>query len=230
MNQHRTPNKASLLQLIAGCRQEQTQISPKRGCCFDLFRHAIELGDDHAWFAIQQQYYPLFVHWAVESLTVDVDHFVVDDLLQIALERFWCAPSAAERPLAERFSYTGQLLKYMKQCIRTACCEWQRSEHWQQRIQQQLTLTMIAPPTPRPLEQHWSQKAYASRCTAVRHWLAEHCCNEAELLVYRLTYEEALKPRQIVAQHPEHFPAVQDVYRIKQRLFRRIQRSFAWEE
>ena len=82
----------------------------------------------------------------------------------------------------------------------------------------------------RPLEHHWSQKVQASRCTAVRHWLAEHCRNEAELLVYRLTYEEELKPRQIVAQHPEHFPAVQDVYRIKQRLYRRIQRNFAWEE
>ena len=82
----------------------------------------------------------------------------------------------------------------------------------------------------RPLEQLWSQKVHDSRCTAVRRWLAEHCRNEAELLVYRLTYEEELKPRQIVAQHPEHFPAVQDVYRIKQRLFRRIQRSFAWEE
>ena len=82
----------------------------------------------------------------------------------------------------------------------------------------------------RPLEQLWSQKVHDSRCTAVRRWLAEHCRNEAELLVYRLTYEEELKPRQIVAQHPEHFPAVQDVYRIKQRLFRRIQRSFACEE
>ena len=64
----------------------------------------------------------------------------------------------------------------------------------------------------------------------MRHWLAEHCWDEAELLVYRLTYEEDLKPRQIVAQHPEHFPAVQDVYRIKLRLYRRVQRTFDWEE
>lgn len=82
----------------------------------------------------------------------------------------------------------------------------------------------------RPLEQHWSQKVHASRCTAVRHWLAEHCRNEAETLVYRLTFEEELKPGQIVARYPEHFPNVQDVYRIKQRLYRRIQRSFEWEE
>jgi hypothetical protein len=29
--------------------------------------------------------------------------------------------------------------------------------------------------------------------------LAEYCQDEAEMLVYRLTYEEDLKPRQIVA-------------------------------
>ncbi|MCA9900457.1 MAG: hypothetical protein KC433_19835 [Anaerolineales bacterium] len=39
-----------------------------------------------------------------------------------------------------------------------------------------------------------------------------------------------LKPRQIVARHPEHFPDVKDVYRIKLRLYRRIQRKFDWEE
>jgi len=48
--------------------------------------------------------------------------------------------------------------------------------------------------------------------------------------VYQLTYEEDLKPRQIVAQHPEHFPALQDVYRVKQRLYRRLQRAIDWQE
>jgi hypothetical protein len=229
MNQHRTLDKASLPRLTAGCRQEQTEISSKRGCCFELFRRAIDLGDDHAWFAVQQQYYPLFVCWAVESLTVDVDHYVVDDLLQIAMERFWYCLSAAERPLAERFTCTGALLKYMKRCIQSACREWQRREAKQFHLQNRLALRFEAP-VRRPLEHHWSQKVHTARCTAVRHWLEEHCRNEAELLVYRLTYEEELKPRQIVAQYPEHFPAVQDVYRIKQRLYRRIQRSFAWEE
>lgn len=229
MNQHRTLVKVSLPQLITGCRQEQTKISSKRGCCFELFRRAIELGDDRAWFAVQQQYYPLFVCWAVESFTGDIDHFVVEDLLQIAMERFWYCLSAAERPLTERFSHTGELLKYMKRCIKSACREWQRREYRQHRLEQQLVVAVDAP-VRRPLEQLWSQKVQASRCTAVHHWLEEHCRNEAEMLVYRLTYEEDLKPRQIVAQYPEHFPNVQDVYRIKQRLYRRIQRSFEWEE
>ena len=103
---------------------------------------------------------------------------MVEDLLQIALERFWVCLSDSERPL----------------------------------------------------EQLWSQKAHDSRCTAVRHWLAEHCRNEAGTLVYRLTFKEELKPGQIVARHPEYFPNAQDVYRIKQRLYRRIQRAFEWEE
>ncbi|MAT96143.1 MAG: hypothetical protein CL608_03285 [Anaerolineaceae bacterium] len=160
---------------------------------------------------------------------MDVDHFIVEDLLQIAMERFWYRLSAAERPLAKRFSCTGALLKYMKLCLKSACREWQRGEMRQHHLHKRLAVTVDAP-VRRPLEQHWSQKAHDSRCTAVRHWLAENCRNEAELLVYRLTYEQELKPRQIAAQHPEHFPAVKDVYRIKQRLFRRIQRSFAWEE
>ncbi len=229
MNQYRTLNKVSLPQLIVGCRQEQTQISPKRGCCFALFRRAIELEDDHAWLAILQQYRPMFARWVLESVTVEVDHFVVEELLQIALARFWHYLAAAERPLAARFSHTGQLLKYMKQCVRSACREWQRSEYRQVRLQQRLVIAVDVP-IRRPLEHHWSQKAHEARCTAVRHWLEEQCQDEAEKLVYRLTYEEDLKPRQIVAQHPEHFPAVQDVYRVKQRLYRRLQRAFAWEE
>ena len=86
MNQHRTLDKASLPQLIAGCCQEQTQISSKRGCCFELFCCALELGDDQAWLAIQQQYYPLFTCWAVESLTAKADHFVVDERLAMEVD------------------------------------------------------------------------------------------------------------------------------------------------
>jgi hypothetical protein len=134
MNQHRTLDKASLSQLIAGCCQEQTQISTKRGCCFELFRCALVLGDDRAWSALQQQYYPLFVCWVLESVGVGVDHFVVDDLLHIALERFWSCLSAGERPLAERFACTGELLKYIKQCIKSACREWQRLYRRIQRV------------------------------------------------------------------------------------------------
>jgi hypothetical protein len=230
MNQHYTLDNASLSQLSAGCCQEQTQISATCDCCFELFRRALELGDDHAWFAIQQQFRPLFVRWILETAIVGVDHFVVEDLLQVALERFWCALSASERPLANRFSHTGKLLKYMKRCVQSACLEWQRGETRQFHTQRMLTIDTFAASGQRPLEQLWSQKVYASRCTAVRHWLAEHCRDEAELLVYRLTYEEELKPRQIVAQHPEHFPDVEDVYRIKLRLYRRIQRAFEWEE
>lgn len=229
MNQHRSLNRASLPQLIAGCCQEQTQILSKRGCCFELFRRAFDFGDDHAWFAIQRQYRALFIRWVLESITIELDHFVVEDLLQNALERFWCALAASERPLAERFTYTGELLKYMKLCVRSACREWQRGEYRRHRLQERLALAADAP-APRPLELLWSQKVQANHCTMVRHWLEVHCQDEAEKLVYRLTYEEELKPRQIVAQHPEYFPAVEDVYRIKQRLYRRLQRAIERQE
>ncbi len=229
MSQQRTLKNASLAQLIVGCRQEQTQFFANRGYSFELFRRALDLRDERAWFAIQQQFYPLFSSWVEKALVVQVDYFVRDDLLQVALERFWSTLSASERPLADRFTYTGELLKYMKACIRSACREWRRREMRQRRVQQELSLLADAP-VPRPLERLWLQKSHASRCMAVRLWLEEKCRNEAELLVYRLTYEEDLKPRQIVAQHPEHFSAVQDVYRIKLRLYRRIQRAFAWEE
>lgn len=46
----------------------------------------------------------------------------------------------------------------------------------------------------------------------------------------QLTYKHQPKPGQIVTRHPDHFPDVQDVYRIKLRLYRRIQRSFVWGE
>ncbi len=230
MSNYQTLVNLSLTELITGCRQEQNQFMSTPGYCFELFRRAVELGDDLAWSAVLQQVRPLLVCWIMESVTRETDRFLIEDLLQIGLERFWYALSSSPLPLAERFPHVGALLKYMKQCMKTACWECQRGENRQDRIQKQLTLSMFALPAQRPLEQHWSQKVYAARCENLRYWLEEHCHDEAEKLVYQLTYEEELKPRQIVAQHPEHFPAVQDVYRIKLRLYRRIQRAFDWEE
>lgn len=230
MDQHRTLKGAGLSQLIAGCSQEQAQLSPTNEYCFELFRRALDQGNERAWINIQQQFRPLFIRWVLESVAVEVDHFIVEDMLQVALERFWLALSVSERPLAERFPYLGALLKYMKLCIKSACWEWQRGEMRQDRIHRRLVAATFAAPVQRPLEQLWVQKAEAARRDGVRRWLLEHCQDEAEMLVYRLTYEEELKPRQIAARYPEYFPAVEDVYRIKLRLYRRVQRAFECEE
>ncbi|MCB8977892.1 MAG: sigma-70 family RNA polymerase sigma factor [Ardenticatenaceae bacterium] len=226
MNSQQTLIAASLSDLISSCCKEQNRLVPAQGICFELFRRAIELGDDPAWFAVQQQFRPLFVRWVYESYRGVLDHFMVEDLLQTALERFWCALAASPVPLADRFACTGALLKYMKQCIRSACREWQRSEMRAYRLHQRLAADAQSTPEPRPLERLWTQKAAAVQQENLRRWLQEQCQDEAEKMVYRLSFEEELKPGQIVTRHPEHFPDVQDVYRIKLRLYRRIQRSF----
>lgn len=225
MNQHQSLKGASLSQLIAGCSQEQTQTSATNDYCFELFRRALDLGNEVAWATIQQQFHPLFVSWVLESVTAEVDHFMVEDMLQVALERFWLALSSADQPLAERFAYLGGLLKYMKLCIKSACIEWQRGEMRQNRIHKQLVTVTFSVPVQRPLEQLCIHKEHTARCEGVRIWLETHCQDEAEKLVYQLTFEEELKPRQIAARHPDHFPDVKDVYRIKLRLYRRIQRA-----
>ena len=229
MNQQRTLEHASLSQLLRGCHQEQAQLATTSQFSYELFRRALELGDDHAWFGLQQQFRPLFVRWILELTTVGIDHFVVEDMLQVALERFWCTLSASSLTLAERFPHTGALLKYMKLCLKSAYYEWQRRETRQQRLKKHLAAVHISAPVQRPLEQLWSNKIEASRCLAVRHCLEENCRDEAEKLIYQLSYVENLKPRQIVARHPEHFPAVHDVYRIKLRLYRRVQRAVGGE-
>ncbi|MBK7893446.1 MAG: hypothetical protein IPJ90_00810 [Anaerolineaceae bacterium] len=183
-----------------------------------------------AWASIQQQFHPLFIRWVLESVTTPVDHFVVEDMLQVALERFWMALAAPNQPLAERFPYLGALLKYIELCIKTACLEWQRGELRQDRIHKRLVAATSSGSVQRPLEQLWSQKAEATQRENLRHWLEDHCQDEAEKLIYQITFEEELKPRQIIARHPEHFPDVKDVYRIKLRLYRRVQRTFDWEE
>ena len=227
MNQHHTLINATLAELFSGCCQEQAKgVKDKSsGYSFELFRRALEQHDNDAWFGIQQQFRPLFARWVLEAAHFELDHFRVEDLLQTALARFWYALSDSDQPLAERFPCAGALLKYMKCCVQTACLEWQRGELRQQRLERRLALATIIDMPQRPLEADWLQKAHISRCEDVRHWLEECCQDEAEKLVYRLTYEENLKPRQIAAQHPGQFPAVQDVYRIKLRLYRRIQRA-----
>ncbi|GJM40876.1 MAG: hypothetical protein DHS20C20_11580 [Ardenticatenaceae bacterium] len=226
MNQAKSPKDASISQLMTGCSQEQTQGTLTKEYCFELFRRALDLGNEQAWAKIQQQFHPLFKSWVYELATFPVDSFVVEDMLQIALERFWRALSTSDQPLAERFPYFGALLKYMKLCVKSACHEWQQTELRQHRIQQQLVTVSFSTPVTRPLEQLWVHKEHLARCEGLRFWLKTHCQDEAEKLIYQLTFEEELKPRQIVARHPEHFPDVKDVYRIKLRFYRRVQRTF----
>jgi len=111
-----------------------------------------------------------------------------------------------------------------------ACREWQRGELRAHRLHQRLAADAPPTPEPRPLEQLWTQKAAAVQQENLRRWLQEQCQDEAERMVYQLSFEEELKPGQIVTRHPDHFPDVQEVYRIKLRLYRGIQRTFDWGE
>jgi len=201
----------SVNELAQRCREESAKSPQHRDTryCFELFRRAIVGGDEAAWAAVRAQYQHLVQNWLGNVADVE-------DLVQETFARF-IQMVTAERFTAGQFPALGSLLAFMKRtAINLRINEGRRAEHERRAIgawldQEQATT----------ISNHLEQVTRQELAKYVRGLIKD----EQERLVLRLTYEFDLPPREIVRRYPRHFKDEDEVYQVKERLKKRLQRD-----
>ena len=185
----------------------------------ELFRRAIGERDEAAWKAVVDIYRGLLVAQAgrqvVRRLVTEDDGFCVDR----AFQRFWHATSTGK---VTRFDDLPSLLKYLKLCLGSVLLDQARTR----RRQAWLSIDEVPPEACVSSD---PSGEVIGRIGRRELWVAigRELSDPRERLVARLSFVGGLSPREILAQHPEKFHDVYDVYRAKRNMIERLRRSQA---
>lgn len=216
----------SLETVIALCKEEAAESRESEiGHCFELFRRALDQNNDTAWEAIQTQYDSLIRHWIHAKNDGSFDAPTIDDLLQTTFIRFWQTLTRHEHRVEERFEHVGAILKYLNRCAVTAVLEWHRKKQRAQRLEERLQQAWTDPVFSEAIDTQRQQQDSNQMLALIENWVNDEVTDEAEQLIFTLSYGQNLKPAAIAKQHPNHFATTEDVYRVKRRLLKRAKRA-----
>lgn len=197
-------------------RRSQTRRDPDEYAYFNLFYRAIAERDNVAWATVYAHYSGMVRRWLGGWSGQD------DELVAAAFERFWGALDAAK---FTQFSSLAAILQYLKMCAVTARMDHARAVR-AMAGEEPLDTTADVLPARDDVEE-----LLAARDDASHFWCAvrKSLLDDGEHLVVYLSYVVGMSPREIHARHPERFPDVADVYRVKRNVLNRLRRAPAMQ-
>lgn len=208
-------------ELAGRCRKEEAaraKVSRLTSACFELFRRAVIEDCLAAWRVIYHQYKRQMIHWA-GGRSADAE-----DVVHRGLEKF--ITKMRERPdTFTGFPGLASVMAYLKRCIRSVRVDRERWAERERRIVE--ALEIIGPA-------HASSSEQLVLNPLVREQCAEHIRSrlngEQERLLVHLQFELELKPAEIVERRPDQFPDADEVYKVRERVIRRLSRDLALED
>ncbi|NJP04586.1 MAG: sigma-70 family RNA polymerase sigma factor [Chloroflexaceae bacterium] len=213
--------------IIRGCQEEAARQdrASEQGYCFELFRRALEEREDDAWAAIHLQYSRLALQWCY-TYNPESGQEEAEDIVREALERFWRTLRLVQ--ITEKFEHVGALLKYLNQCVISTVQDHRRSEERRKRLFERLSLMEAArPPRASPEQEALDRMFWNEQIAQVRAWVAEHVSDDQELIVLKESFQNGLKPSEIARRYPQFFADAQAVFRIKERIIKRMRRALS---
>lgn len=220
------------VEVIKNCRDEATlNRVQERGYCFELFRRALDQRDEVAWEAIQTQYLSLIQHWIQLAATTSLTSQQEADLTQEVLKKFWGTLTTAPQVIEQKFEHIGSVLKYLRQCSMRSVYTLQRQQQKERRLQEKLQyFHEVEVVTFATLEDDEAQQAHQRHLQRMKELLADKVQDPVEQRLLHLYFERGLKPAEISASYPQDFPKTRDVYRIKERVLKRLRRAMTAED
>lgn len=205
-----------LNEIVDGCKQKIEER------CFELFRRAFDEKNEEAKTAIYQQYRKLIFDWAHKGLaSYPQTEQDVEDITSQATIKFFRHLNRVS--VAECYEHVAQMLGYWKKCVKTTTIDFTRKAIRAQRnkdewIDQVLQRKISSPsPEKRMVQEQLHQQIQE---------LVEKHLDETERLYLKLKFEYGLKPNQMVEMHPETFPNPREVYKIWDRVKKRLRQLF----
>lgn len=219
------PGDLSIDELTWHCRQESEEYLAGRpddeAYGLELFQRAIIHHDQAAWCAVYAQYQGLVAGWVRShskfySTGEETAYFVNE-----AFARF--SHTASRHQSRHQFDGLGQILNYLKVCVNSAIeDEWRRRRRWlPDALAWDGLSEMVAGGEPSPERHLMSRIAIEALARAV----LSHLRSEEDKVVAILSWSYGLRPQEIQARHPDLFPDVRRIYRVKRNLVNRLLRD-----
>jgi DNA-directed RNA polymerase specialized sigma24 family protein len=209
------------LDAVAGrCAQETQKFLAKQvsdsAYCFELFRRALELRDEHAWDYVYGQYHDLVASWisAHSELrkTGEDLHFFVNQAF-VNFYRVLQSPGKLAR-----FASLSALLSYLRACAHSAVRDEARKH------------TIPAADLPDYVEVSSDEDVQAvildnEMHEALVNLIGARLKSPKEEVILESCFGLGLKPREVYQRYADLFDSQQEVYRVKQNLLERLRRD-----
>jgi DNA-directed RNA polymerase specialized sigma24 family protein len=158
------------------------------------------------------------IHWAGGG-SIDAE-----DVVHRGLEKFITQMRARPETFTG-FAGMASLMTYLKRCVRSVRIDRQRKAEREQRVVEALEITVSA---------HARSSEALVLDPLVRERCAEHIQSrlkdEQERLLVHLQFELDVKPAEIVERCPDQFPDADEVYKVRERIIRRLSRDLVLED
>ena len=137
MSQEIKQQQMSVADLAQKCMQETERYFNHQdydsSFCFELFRRAVQVNNEDAWRAIQEQYRPLVARWVDRWLSKHPDFSSAteeaEDFVAQAFERFWISFTPSK---FEKSQSLAAVLRYLQMCVHGAIMDaWRKMRHLQ---------------------------------------------------------------------------------------------------
>ena len=210
------PQYLPITELARLCRQETERFfhpksdDPKSHdprYCLELFRRAIVIRDEEAWEALCAQYQSQVERWVYKHRYFPLvsKHEEAQDFIAQAFERFWIYFTPAR--LAESQSLAA-VLKYLQTCVNGAMTDsWRKlsRRQFEQETEDEVQSLPELRPTPEDLLQInelWQHIKTQSK-------------DQKEYVVLYASFILRLSPREILAEYPDLFSDIKEIYQYK---------------
>lgn len=222
MNTTPQPQMMDVDDLSDACMKESAkffrdEISDDR-YCYELFRRALKLQNQHAWESVWKNYRNLVSGWVRNNGSFETANMSVDELVTLSFEKFWHAICTGRT--FDGFPSLQALLQYLRTCCASAVTDsFRRHKHERFLIDIDDALSLAG--SHRPEGQLIEDEERTLFWEKIQGLLQ----NESERLLIHSYFVIGLKPRQIQERYSGEFPAIQDVYRVKRNIMNRLKRA-----
>lgn len=192
--------------------------------CFELFRRAIQNKDERALELIIAQYQPLVARWVDRWMSKHPDltsfNEEAQDFVAQAFERFWVSFTPAKFDKSQNLA---AVLRYLQMCVNGAITDaWRKFR----RIQLELEL---GEEEREPAELQPSPEDLLQRD---EFWLLirKKSRDPKEYIVVYASFYLGLSPREILAEYPDEFRDIKEIYQCKANILDRLGRDEEFRE
>jgi DNA-directed RNA polymerase specialized sigma24 family protein len=187
--------------------------------CFELFRRAIGHRDEQAWAVVIVQYRPLVTRWVDRWMSKHPDislfHEENQDFVAQAFERFWASFTPAK---LEKSQSLAAVLRYLQMCANGAITDaWRKLSRLQIEQEAQDEEQEFSEPAPTPEDLIQNDEFW--------QLIEKKSKNSKEYKVVYAYFYLGFSPREILAEYPEEFGSIKEIYQHKTNFLERLERD-----
>jgi DNA-directed RNA polymerase specialized sigma24 family protein len=228
MHNEINPQNLPLEDLAQRCAQETDLYFNNQGhdtsYCFELFRRAIRNNDQRALEVVIAQYRPLVARWVHRWMGKHPDfpwgNDEPQDFIAQTFERFWISFTPAKFDKSQSLP---AVLKYLQMCVHGAITDaWRKLRRIQLEQETREEEQEFSEPEPSPedllqRDEFWQLIRKKSK-------------DSKEYTVIYASFHLALSPREILAEFPDEFNNIKEIYQHKANLLERLGRDEDFNE